>query len=389
MENFGCALRNDRLWRAREVSRERHTMPPFLPNPCQRKHIIMMAMAVLLSIVTGRTAAQTLPSAPDAAGASATRTSQMQERIVPEIPAVGKRMRLLIDSDAANEIDDLYAIGLAVRSPERFSIEGIVATQFSHDGLSTVQQSYHVIHDLLTADNRWGAFRVEKGGKPLQSMTEPEDSAGARLIIERAKAGDKSDPLWVVGIGAASNIASALMLDPSIRDRIRLVFHARCEEHWPKYTTQFNIKGDVAAARFLLASGVPLVWFDTGAQLVCPMDETKRQLSPLGGMPAFLHDYRSRRKDFQSPKKGFFDLGDIAFLMQPDVCTVETVDVPHLGEDLKFERLGDLGKMLRVHSIRPEPAWKLFFEQMAKRPDSADMARDHSIPAASTKPSAP
>ena len=132
------------------------------------------------------------------------------------------------------------------------------------------------------------------------------------------------------------------MLDPSIRDRIRLVFHARCEEHWPEYTTQFNIKGDVPAARFLLTSGVPLVWFDTGAQLRCPMSETEKQLSPLGGMPAFLHDYRSRRKDFQSPKKGFFDLGDIAFLIQPDVCTVETVDVPHLGEDLKFERLGDL-----------------------------------------------
>ena len=65
---------------------------------------------------------------------------------------------------------------LAVRSPERFSIEGIVATQFSHGGLSTVQQSYNVIHDLLTADKRWGTIRVEKGGKPLRSMTEPEDS---------------------------------------------------------------------------------------------------------------------------------------------------------------------------------------------------------------------
>ena len=40
--------------------------------------LIMTVIVVLLSIVTGRTAAQTLPTATDAAGASTTKTSQMQ-----------------------------------------------------------------------------------------------------------------------------------------------------------------------------------------------------------------------------------------------------------------------------------------------------------------------
>lgn len=291
----------------------------------------------------------------------------IQERIIPAIPGAGTKIRLLIDTDAANEIDDLYAVALAARSPDRFYLEGIVATQWMHNDLNGVEKSYNLIHDLLSVDNLWGTIRVEKGGRHLQSLRQPEESAGARFIIERAHAGSKSDPLWVVGIGAASNIASALMLDPSIRDEIRVVFHARSEENWPTHTTQFNVKGDILAAKYLLTSGVPLVWFDTGSALSCPMRVTEQKLLPLGGMAAFLHNYRYRTPYFQESTKGFFDLGDIAWLIQPDVCTVETVPVPHLQDDLQFAQLGDLGKMIRVHNCRPDPIWKLFFERMAKK----------------------
>jgi len=290
-----------------------------------------------------------------------------QDRIIPELPAPGKQIRLLIDTDAANEIDDLYAVALAIRSPDRFSLEGLVATQWMRNDLAGVEKSYNVIRDLLSSENRWGTIRVEKGGKHLQSLTQPEESAGARFIIERAHAGSKTNPLWVVGLGAASNIASALMIDPSIRDKIRLVFHARSEQDWPTHTTQFNVKGDVLAARYLLMSGVPLVWFDTGAAIVCPMQVTEQKLLPLGGMPAFLHNYRYRNPNFQKDKKGFYDLGDIAWLIKPDVCTVETVNAPQLRDDLKFEQTGELGKMVRVHTCRPNPIWELFFEQMPKK----------------------
>jgi len=41
-------------------------------------------------------------------------------RLIPEIPISGQRMRLLFDTDAGAEIDDLYAISLALASPDRF-----------------------------------------------------------------------------------------------------------------------------------------------------------------------------------------------------------------------------------------------------------------------------
>lgn len=292
--------------------------------------------------------------------------------MVPEAPASGERLRLLIDTDAANEIDDLYAVALALYSPDRFMLEGLVATHFGQQGETggphTIQQSYDLLLELLAAGGFTGQYRVEKGGDPLPYMTVPVESAGARFIVERAHAGSVDDPLWIATLGAASNVASALLLDPGIRDKIRLVLHVRSEWSWPERSEQFNVGGDIPAIRSILVSGAPLVWFDTGQQLTCPMAETEKQLVPMGGLPAFLHEFRRRREHYQSDEKGFYDLGDIAWLIDPSVCSNEVVDVPHMDFLCRFKHTGDLGKMVRAHSSKREPVWDLFFKRMKGDP---------------------
>ncbi len=292
----------------------------------------------------------------------------MDGRIVPETPPKHNRIRLLIDTDAANEIDDLYAIALAIRSPDRFDIEGLVATHFGQKGETggphTIRHSCEIILKLLEMQGCRDSYRVEEGGDPMRYITEPVQSPGAELIIERAHAGGCDDPLWVVGLGAASNIASALLLDPSISAKIRLLYHARSEWSWPHRSEQFNVAGDIPAVRAMLISGVPLVWFDTGTQLTVSMEETSRRLAPLGGLPGFLHSYREKEKYFQSDTKGFYDLGDIAWLIDRSVCSEEVVEVPHMSERMIFTRRGDLGRMRRVHSCRRKPVWELFFKRM-------------------------
>lgn len=290
-----------------------------------------------------------------------------QDRLVPELPPAGERIRLIIDTDAANEIDDLYAVALALASPERFAIEGFVATHFAQRaGRASIQQSYDLLCELLAIGGLESTYPVVRGGDPLPYLDEPSDSDGARLIVERANAGSAEDPLWVVGLGAQTNLASALLIDPGIKPNVRFVCHARSEWSWPDRSEQFNIGGDVRAAGVLLESGVPLVWFDTGQQLTCPMEETAARLRPLGGIPAFLHDFRLRHPRFQSPGKGFFDLGDIAWMIEPSVCTNQVVPVPRLDWKMAFSHDGDLGRMLRASSIRREPVWELFFSRMER-----------------------
>ena len=52
----------------------------------------------------------------------------MQERLAP--PSGGP-VRLLIDTDTANEIDDQYAVAWALLSPEKMTVEAVTAEPFS------------------------------------------------------------------------------------------------------------------------------------------------------------------------------------------------------------------------------------------------------------------
>jgi inosine-uridine nucleoside N-ribohydrolase len=172
--------------------------------------------------------------------------------------------------------------------------------------------------------------------------------------------------LWILVLGAASNTASALLQAPDISDRVVVMFHGRSEETWPERTTQFNVFGDIIAAKTLLESRAPLVWFDTGTRICASMSTTERSLAPIGRLGRFLHDYRSRRADFQRPEKGFFDLGDTAWLLRPDICKVETIPVPTLTRWMFFDHEKTHGEMLFVSTIDVEQTWRLFFSQLKK-----------------------
>jgi hypothetical protein len=124
------------------------------------------------------------------------------------------------------------------------------------------------------------------------------------------------------------------------------------------------VGGDPNAARSLLYSNVPLVWFDTGQQLTCAMRVTEEKLKPLGGLPEFLHDYRFNAPYFKSEEKGFFDVGDFAWMIDPSVCDSEVVNAPGMDWKLFFRHDGKQGQMLRVHTIQAEPAWDIFFTAM-------------------------
>ncbi|HUX56920.1 MAG TPA: nucleoside hydrolase [Bacteroidales bacterium] len=287
-------------------------------------------------------------------------------RIVPELPPSGEKLRLLIDSDAANEIDDLYAIALALNAPDRFNIVGFVATHFAGHGPEGIEASYSLILELLEKAGVSGKYTVKRSAHPMQYIDYPSEGEGVDFIIEQARKATQDDPLWVVCLGAATNIASAILKDPEIIPRIRVVFHSRSSQTWPERSVQYNVTGDILAARTLLKSKVPLVWFDTGTNLRISFEETEKHLASTGSLGEFIHDFRKKRANWMTDQKGFFDLGDIAFLIKPELCSLEIINAPTMNQNMYFNQKKINGKMMRVYEIKNEETWQLLFEKMGK-----------------------
>ena len=288
-----------------------------------------------------------------------------RDRKIPEIPPGGQRIRVVIDSDAKGEIDDQWAIALAILSPERFQIEGFVGVHFDNawGGQDSAEKSAHEIETILEKAGLAGKWPVVQGSHPMQYQFAPSESEGVDFIIDRAMAGTPQEPLWVIGLGAATDMASALLKEPRIVDRVVAFWHFRTR--WPEKCYNFNVYGDVRAARLLFHSPLSFVLFDTGTYLRCPMEESERLVRPYGELGRYLHEYRHRYPLYRSPDKGFFDLGDIAALLDPDLACWEVAECPEVGWDLAYRFSGTLGRILRCYHVDRDRTFGLLYDKLA------------------------
>lgn len=171
---------------------------------------------------------------------------------------------VVIDSDTFNEINDPFAIAYALRSTERMTVRALYAAPF-HNELSTgpadgMEKSFTQITRLLHLASRLDlAPYVYRGSTQyLAGEDEPVHSDAADDLIERSRAYRAEEPLYVIALGAITNIASALLIDPTLAERIVVIWMGGHAHHWPD-THEFNMAQDIAAARVVFNSGVPLV----------------------------------------------------------------------------------------------------------------------------------
>ena len=168
---------------------------------------------------------------------------------------------VVIDTDAYNEIDDQFAIAYALRNPERLHVQALYAAPFlNHRSVSPEDgmiRSEAEIHQLLSL---MGEERPVFAGSRtyLPDEETPVISPAAEDLARRAMAYTPEQPLYIAALGAITNVASALLLQPAIADRIVIVWLGGHALEWPD-NREFNMQQDVAAARVVYGSGAPLV----------------------------------------------------------------------------------------------------------------------------------
>ncbi len=292
-----------------------------------------------------------------------------KKEIVSIIPPKSEQIRIIIVSDAANEIDDVWAIALAILSPERFKIEGFVGSNFDHtniaEGHKSIGESVDVIKTILAKAGMTQKYPVFAGGDPMQYEFAPSGSEGVDFIVKKALEGSSKDPLWIVGLGSATDLASAYLKEPSIADKVVIFWHGRTEETWPFRAHNYNVKGDMHAARMLFHSPLQLVLFDTGTKLSAgTLEESQKNVKPYGALGEYLYDYRLKNAYFMDPKKGYFDLGDIAVLVDPDLGKWQETICPTITTYMDYNFYRTNGKFLRCYDIDRDKTFALFYKKL-------------------------
>ena len=197
-----------------------------------------------------------------------------------------KRVRVILDTDCACEADDPFAVAYALMSP-KLIVKGIIAEHFNEPG--SMQASYDAI---LKLTNAMHLNPNVLHGEEIPLCAARPASEGVQFIIDEARRED-DHPLYVLCLGALSNIARALREAPDIAQKLTVVTIGGRDYFEPDQDIrEFNFGNDIDAANALLSSDVP-VWqipFCTYTAMRVGLAELQCRVAPCGDAGKYLFE---------------------------------------------------------------------------------------------------
>ncbi len=243
----------------------------------------------------------------------------------------GQPVRAVLDTDTYNEVDDQFALAHALLSPKSISLEAVYAAPFhnsrSQGPADGMEKSYNEIHRVLDLLD-YSLESVYRGATSyLPDDPRPVESDAAADLVQRAKSSDTV--LYVLAIGAITNVASALLLDPSIAGRIVVVWLGGHAPYWPD-NQEFNLRQDPVAARVVFDSGVPLVHIPclpVASHLCTTVAELEAYLDGRSRIGTYLTDIvREYAQNRFAWSKVIWDISAPAYLVDP--ASIQSTIVP-------------------------------------------------------------
>ncbi len=264
---------------------------------------------------------------------------QRLEKLTP--PASGK-LRMVLDTDTYNEIDDQFAVVHALLSPERLNVEAVYAAPFfnerSEGPENGMERSYEEILrllELLKVSPEGYAFKGSRTYMP--AADQPVDSPAARDLIAKAMSSDET--LYVATIGAPTNVSSAILMEPKIMEKIVVVWLGGGAPYWPT-ASEFNLRQDLHASRVLFDSGVPLVQIPcqpVASRLITCLPEIERYVEGQGMLGDYLAKiYRECMEDHFGKSRVIWDISTIAWLLNPAWVPTNLTHSPVLTDQVTY-----------------------------------------------------
>lgn len=290
-------------------------------------------------------------------------------------PSLPQRVAMVLDTDTANEIDDQFAVVHALLSQDRLQLEAMYATLFLRQGDSAARgldESEAEIHRLLERLGVDGSGRVHRGADQfLSDDVLSVDNAASDDLIRRAME-PRDGPLWVVAIGALTNVASALNAAPYIAGRIVIVWLGGQPQH-REDAREFNLYQDPVAARTVFASGAPLVHipcYGAASHLLTSTAELNAYVRPQGAIGEYLSDiFRDHNEQYPGRSKEIWDLSATGYVISHSWVPTRSVARPMLSEEMKWVASPDdapLAAFSEAHYVQRDPIFNDLFVKLAE-----------------------
>jgi purine nucleosidase len=249
---------------------------------------------------------------------------------------------VIIDTDIGDDIDDVFAVGLALSSPE-LHILGITSAW----GDTALRA--RLVDRLLCETGRNDipvAVGIEKHGPQQAGFSQAawaerqpakEHPAAVDFLLEQIK--QHPGQITLIGVAPLTNLAAALKRDPATFKKLKRIVImggsirkgygdlGYTPDHGPD--VEYNIKMDIPAAQAVFTSGVPLYVIPLDSTQL-KFDEVKRELlftksTNLTDALTLLYEQWSRETQQATPT--MFDAVAVAYSINPSLCPATPMKV--------------------------------------------------------------
>lgn len=258
------------------------------------------------------------------------------------------QQKLWLDSDTGNEMDDLYAITYLVKA-RGIDLIGLSAAHFNNAdlnvfekwngyqtaGLNPVEESQRLNEEILAALGRLDIPHPLGADRQIGrawGQQDARDSPAAQAIIAAARQMPQNEKLHVLTLGAMTNIATALMLAPDIKEKIELyslgAWYNTTTKAWNK--NEFNIRCDLNAFDYLLnLEGLHFTIMTTTTAYALKFDreETLALLDDREAIEKILAN-RWRIHNPNDKTRIMWDLALVMAYVHPEWATIKAISTP-------------------------------------------------------------
>ncbi len=275
--------------------------------------------------------------------------------------ASGAPEKVIIDTDIGDDIDDAFAIALALKSPE-LEILGISTTFGDTEARAKIvdrllgeagRTDIPVLAGAPThITNVMNQRRYGEGGH----FARPSHPSAVDFILEQIR--HSPGQITLIAIGPLMNVGALIGKDPATFLKLKRVVMMGgsiecgygelwlCTEHGPD--AEWNIINDIPSAQKLFLSGVPLYVMPLDSTQL-KLDETKRaylfkQGTPLtDALTLLYHEWGQ-----QTPT--LFDPVTVAYLVDPKICPVEPMHIRVDDKGFTRREAGAVNAQVCMHS---------------------------------------
>lgn len=287
----------------------------------------------------------------------------------------GKRKSIILDTDTYNEVDDQFTVAYAMLSPDKINLLSVNAAPFlnsrSISAADGMEQSYKEIFKIMNLTDPELAKKIPVYRGSERFMTAKYDfvpSEACENIIRTVM--NSEETVYIVAIGAITNVASALLKCPEIAKKAVLVWLGGHALHWPD-TKEFNLRQDIPGAQVVFDSGIALYQIPCNgvcSQFITSIPEVEYYLRGKNALCDYLCDIvRSYPKDSFAWSKVIWDVTAIGAFTVPEAEDCVVMPRPYVTGDGLYAFDAARDPYMYVRRIRRDPLYADLFRKLASK----------------------